>query len=157
MFNEKLDIFTYMYKNTIYQSKLKLVAIFGQSRFSSTVRFSDRRHVHQRTVSARAQFIIQSSPDTNCLRTPLSPKYFVTTTFRFFGCSRWIFTHICSSLGEKFRFKTSDKIVDIARTPCFSVLITFVSVIFFLLKTWLQLEMKWKWLCYFVNSLFANL
>ena len=38
MFNDKLHIFTY--KNTIYQSKLKLVAIFGQSRFSSTVRFS---------------------------------------------------------------------------------------------------------------------
>ena len=31
MFNDKLHIFTY--KNTIYQSKLKLLAIFGQSRF----------------------------------------------------------------------------------------------------------------------------
>jgi hypothetical protein len=40
MFNDKLHIFTY--KNTIYQSKLKLLAIFGQSRFSSTVRFSDK-------------------------------------------------------------------------------------------------------------------
>ena len=56
MFNDKLHIFTY--KNTIYQSKLKLLAIFGQSRFSSTVRFSDRRHFHQQTDSARAQFII---------------------------------------------------------------------------------------------------
>ena len=45
MFNDKLHIFTY--KNTIYQSKLKLLAIFGQSRFSSTVKFSDRRHFHQ--------------------------------------------------------------------------------------------------------------
>ena len=32
MFNDKLHIFTY--KNTIYQSKLKLLAIFGQSRVS---------------------------------------------------------------------------------------------------------------------------
>ena len=39
MFNDKLHIFTY--KNTIYQSKLKLLAIFSQSRFSSTVRFPD--------------------------------------------------------------------------------------------------------------------
>jgi hypothetical protein len=57
MFNDKLHIFTY--KNTIYQSKLKLLAIFGQSWFSSTVRFSDRRHFHQQTDSTRAQFIIQ--------------------------------------------------------------------------------------------------
>jgi hypothetical protein len=35
MFNDKLHIFTY--KNTIYQSKLELLAIFGQSLFSSTV------------------------------------------------------------------------------------------------------------------------
>jgi hypothetical protein len=49
MFNDKLHIFTY--KNTIYQSKLKLLAIFRQSRFSSTVRFSDRRHFHQQTDS----------------------------------------------------------------------------------------------------------
>jgi hypothetical protein len=35
MFNDKLVIFTN--KNTIYQSKLKLLEIFGQSRFSSTV------------------------------------------------------------------------------------------------------------------------
>jgi inner membrane protein involved in colicin E2 resistance len=57
MCNDKLHIFTY--KNTIYQSKLKLSAIFGQSRFSSTVRFSDRIHFHQQTDSTRAQFIIQ--------------------------------------------------------------------------------------------------
>ena len=40
MFNDKLQIFTY--KNAIYQSKLKLLAIFGQSRISYTVRFSDK-------------------------------------------------------------------------------------------------------------------
>jgi hypothetical protein len=57
MFNDKLHIFTY--KNTIYQSRLKLLAIFGQSQFSSTVRFSDRRNFHQQTDSARAQFIIK--------------------------------------------------------------------------------------------------
>jgi hypothetical protein len=57
MFNDKLHIFTY--KNTIYQSKLKLLAIFGQSRFPSTVTFFDRRHFYQQTESARAQFIIQ--------------------------------------------------------------------------------------------------
>ena len=32
--------------------------------------------------------------------------------FGVFGCFRWIVTHICSSLGEKFRFKKTDKIVD---------------------------------------------
>jgi hypothetical protein len=48
MFNDKLHIFTY--KNTIYQSKFKLLAVFGQSRFSSTIRFSDRRHFHQQTI-----------------------------------------------------------------------------------------------------------
>jgi hypothetical protein len=58
MFNDKLVILTH--KDTIYQSKLKLLAIFGQSRFSSTVTFSDRIHFHQQTDSARAQFIIQS-------------------------------------------------------------------------------------------------
>ena len=57
MFNDKLVILTY--KNTIYQSKLKLLAILGQGRYSSTVRFSGRRHFHQQTDSARAQFIIQ--------------------------------------------------------------------------------------------------
>ena len=57
MSNDKLVILTY--KNTIYQSKLKLLAISGQNRFSSTVRFSDRRNVHQRTDSTRAQFIIR--------------------------------------------------------------------------------------------------
>ena len=46
MFSDKLHIFTY--KNTIYKSKLKLLAIFGQSWFSSTARFSDKRHVHKK-------------------------------------------------------------------------------------------------------------
>jgi hypothetical protein len=57
MFNDKLHICTY--KNTIYQSKLKLLPIFGQSGFSSTVRFSDIRYFHQQTDFVRAQFIIQ--------------------------------------------------------------------------------------------------
>jgi hypothetical protein len=52
MFNDKLVIL--IDKKTIYQYKLKLLAIFGQSRFSSTVRFSDRRHFHQQTDYARA-------------------------------------------------------------------------------------------------------
>jgi len=59
MFNDKLVILTC--NNTIYQSKLKLLAIFGQSRFSSTVRFSDRRHFHHQTDSARVQLIQRRS------------------------------------------------------------------------------------------------
>ena len=117
MFNDKLHIFTY--KNTIYQSKLKLVAIFGQSRFSPMVRFSDRRHFHQQTDSARAQLIIQRRSYLEWVE--LEYANLLSQLFGVFGCFRWIFTHICSSLGEKFRFKKSDKIVDIARltnSPC---------------------------------------
>ena len=53
MFSDKLHIFTY--KNTIYKSKLKLLAIFGQSRFSSTARFSDKRHVHKKKTLPRVR------------------------------------------------------------------------------------------------------
>jgi hypothetical protein len=71
MFNDKLHIFTY--KNTINQSKLKLLAIFGQSRFSSTVpRFADR-HFHQQADSARAQFIIQRRSYLDWLEVEYSP------------------------------------------------------------------------------------
>jgi hypothetical protein len=122
MFNDKLHIFTY--KNTIDQSQLKLLAIFGQSRFSSSVRFSDRRHFHQQTDSVRAQFIIQrrsyidwlelEQHTHKLLANMFSPKYFVKTTFRclWLFLYIWIFTHISSSLEEKFRSKKSDKIVD---------------------------------------------
>ena len=118
MLNDKLHIFTY--KNTIYQSKL--LAIFGHSRFSSTVRFSDRRHFHQQTDSASVQFIIQrrsyldrlelEQPIHKLLANTFSPKYFLKTTFR----CLWLFwmnfySHLFR-LGEKFRFIKSDKIVD---------------------------------------------
>ena len=57
MFNDKLQYLPIRIQ--FYQSKLKLLAIFGQSRFPSTVTFFDRRHFYQQTESARAQFIIQ--------------------------------------------------------------------------------------------------
>jgi hypothetical protein len=108
MLNAELHIFTY--KNTIYKSKLKLFAIFGQRRFSSTVRFSDRRHFHQQIDSARAQLIIQRRSYLEWVQ--LEYANLLSQLFGVFGCFKWIFTHICSSLGEKFRFKKSDKFVD---------------------------------------------
>jgi hypothetical protein len=50
MFNDKLVILTY--KNTIYQSKLKLLAIF-------VTILVCKQHTLFQTDSARAQFIIQ--------------------------------------------------------------------------------------------------
>ena len=62
MFNDKLHIFTY--KNTIDQSQLKLLAIFCQSLFSSTVRFPtedifiNKPIPHVRTSSYRGGVIL---------------------------------------------------------------------------------------------------
>jgi hypothetical protein len=113
MFNDKLHIFTY--KNTIYQSKLKLIllAIIGQVRFSdktfsSTNRFRACTVHHTGAELSWLTWII----DTNCLRTRFPGNISLKPLFGVFGCFRWIFTHISSSLGEKFRFKKSDKIVD---------------------------------------------
>ena len=47
MFNDKLHVFTY--KNTIYQSKLKLLAIFGQCQFYCTI-------FRQKTFSSTNRF-----------------------------------------------------------------------------------------------------
>ena len=113
-----------LYKNTIYQSKLKLLAIFGQSRFSSPVRSSTSRFctyaVHHTEAElswltwirvAQTQIACEHVFPRNISWKPL---------FGVFGCFRWICTHICSSLGEKFRFKKSDKIVDTVTFTCYS-------------------------------------
>ena len=52
MLNDKLHIFTY--KNKIYQSKLKLLAIFGQSLFSSTLDFQTEDILSTNRFRARA-------------------------------------------------------------------------------------------------------
>jgi hypothetical protein len=57
MFNDKLHIFTY--KNTICKSKLKLLAIFGQSRFRPLLDFPTEDIFIKKNASARAQLIIQ--------------------------------------------------------------------------------------------------
>jgi hypothetical protein len=122
MFNDKLVIL--IYKNTIYQSKFKLLAIFATNLVC-------KQHTLFQTDSVRAQFIIQrrSYLDwlelelprhklTNCLRTCFPRNISWKPLFAIFGCFRWIFTHICSSLEEKIRFKKSDKIVDIVTLKC---------------------------------------
>jgi hypothetical protein len=62
MFNDKLVIFTN--KNTIYQSKLKLIAIFGQSRsFSNVIHLKQQKtpksgfHEIFREKRVRKQFV----------------------------------------------------------------------------------------------------
>ena len=118
MFNDKLHIFTH--KNTIYQSNLKLLAIFGQDRFSSTVRFSDK--TFSSTNRFRACAVHHTEVELSWLtwirvaQTQITFEHGFPQIFRechffgVFGCFKWIFTHICSSLGEKFQFKKSDTV-----------------------------------------------
>jgi hypothetical protein len=113
MFNDKLVILTY--KNTIYQSKLKLWAMF-------VTILVCKQHTLFQTDFARTQFTIQRRSYLDWLELEYPRHKLLANTFPHniswkplfgvFACFRWIFTHICSSLGEKYRFKNSDKIVD---------------------------------------------
>jgi hypothetical protein len=111
MFNDKLVI--PIYKNTIYQSKLKLLVIF-------VTILVCKQHTLFQTDSAHAQFIIQRRsyldwleleyPRHKLLATTFPPKYFVKTTFRCFLAV--LVDFLLTSVRKKIRFKKSDKIVD---------------------------------------------
>ena len=60
MFNDKLVILTVTHKNTIYQSKLKLLAIF-------VTILVCKQHTLFQTDSTRVQFIIQRRSYLDCL------------------------------------------------------------------------------------------
>ena len=80
MFNDKLHIFTY--KNTIYQSKLKLLAIFSQSRFSFTVRFSNRRHFHQQTAVHHTEVELSRLTGIRVAQTQIACEHVFPELFR---------------------------------------------------------------------------
>ena len=114
MFN---DLVILTYKNTIYQSKLDLLAIFETILVCKQhTQFQTDPRARSSLYRKRGGILIdlnQSSPDTNCLHKLLATTFFRENHFSVvFFCFRCIFTHICLSLGETIRFKKSDKIVD---------------------------------------------